>query len=472
MTGSSLVLEDNAGNDLTVGGNGSFAFSQPVQSGSPFSITIKSQPSLPAQACTVANASGSVGNADVTDVAVTCVGIACVRIVRNLLFDDLSGYGQAGTPIVFQDSGRNAAFTLAGGGIDFSLLAAELSLVKNASYALRLTVSNYTGNYPGTNFAIVGATPDDFSGVTQVNFAGNGTYALVFTYLGADASYLARFGINVDAGNTSGSGSGGFSIADVSFEQLPTAAAAPSEHVAGQHAWAFNYANLSTYDPTAGLVNEVHGPNCADNYNNVWAVSADSFGDDAYDFPEQLANTVATDHVFFVDSVPGRTLSTAQLNVDALLTNGALLLSGILLPANVATPNGIIVEGGVNDIVQDHTTAQIEAVTSSIISDVEARNLSAILFTVSPFGHNGNWTAAREQVRIDYNQWVRSMASAQKGIYVYDMASGASAGGIADDSNSEYVAATFDAGDGLHPNAAGGMQIAGGVKHLLDLESQ
>lgn len=472
LTGSNLILEDNAGNDLTIAANGSFAFSQSVASGSAYAVTVKSQPALPAQACTVANAAGTVAGTNVTDIAVNCVGIACVRIIRNLMFDDLSGYGQSGAPIEFQNGGSTAAFTLSGSNDDFSFLGADVALVKNESYAMRLTVSNYAGNYPGLNFAILGATADNFSGVTQVNFDGNGTFALVFTYLGADASYLARFGVNVDDGITSGSGPGGFTIADVSLEQLPTAGAMPGEHVSGQHAWAFNYANLSTYDATSGHLNEVHGPDCADKYHNVWAVTADSFGDDGFDFPQQLANSVATQYAFYVDSVPGRTLSTAQLKVDALLTNTATLQSGIQLPPNAATPNGIIVEGGINDIVQDHTVAQIEAVTASVISDVQARNLSAILFTVSPFGHNGNWTADREQVRIDYNQWVRSMASAQRRIYVYDMASGMSAGGIADDSDSEYVAAAFDAGDGLHPNAAGGLQIASGVKQILDLEAQ
>jgi hypothetical protein len=396
---------------------------------------------------------------------------ACVRVVRNMLYDDLSGYGQAGAPVSFGGDGRTAGFTLASGSSGYSLLAAELPLVQNASYALTLSVANYSGNYPGTNFMILNATPGAFLGVMRVNFQGNGIYSLVFTYTGASATFLARFGINVEAGVSNASGPGGFTISDVSLEQLPSANAAPSpEYVRGQRAWAFNYPNLDTYDTATGLVTLARGANCATNYHNVWGVAADSFGDDAYDFPQQLANNIETKYAFYVDSVPGRKLSTAAQNIPSLLSVHDVLLGGITLPSNAAAPNGLLIEGGINDIVQDSTAAQLEAVTASIIADVESESRAAVLFTVSPFGKNGNWTAAREQVRLAYNQWVRTQASMQSRIYVYDMAAGMSAGGIAENANAGIVAASFDAGDGLHPNAAGGLQIATGVKHILDTD--
>ena len=192
-------------------------------------------------------------------------------------------------------------------------------------------------------------------------------------------------------------------------------------------------------------------------------MTADSFGYNAYDFPQQLSNNIATNYAFYVDSVPGRKLSVAQLNVDPLLSNSQL-------PAYVAKPNGIIVEGGINDIVQDSTAQQIEAVTGSIINDVESKNLSAILITISPFRKNINWTASREQVRVTYNQWLRSQATQKNRIYVYDMAAGMAAGGIADDRDPTILASSIDVGDGLHPNGIGGLQIASGVKQILDAQ--
>jgi hypothetical protein len=392
----------------------------------------------------------------VSNVAVNCAApVSCIRVVHNLLDDNLSGWGQAGASVGFQNSGQSAYFNLTGSSTNVSLLGGDLSLISNTRYAVRFTVSGYAGNYPGANLEILGATPDVFSGVTRLSFNGDGTYAIVFTYTGANALYLMRIGLNVEDAPNSAAPQGGFTLSDGSWEPLSTAAVAPSEFVAGGHAWAFNYPSLNTYDPTTGLVQEARGPDCGNTYKNVWAVTADSFGYNAYDFPQQLSNNIATNYAFYVDSVLGRKLSVALTNIDPLLSNSQL-------PANVTKPNGIIVEGGVNDIVQDTTAQQLEAVTGSIISDVESKKLGTILITISPFGKNANWTSSREQVRVGYNQWVRAQASQQNRIYVYDMAAGLAAGGIADDNNPTILAPSIDVGDGLHPNGIGGLQIAMG----------
>jgi len=467
LAGSGLVLQDNAGDDLRIAANGSFTFSNSLPSGTSYAVTIKNQPSSPAQVCTVAGGTGTVSAGNIANVAVNCAAapLPCVRVVHNLLDDNLSGWGQAGAAVGFQNGGQSATFSLAGGTTNFSLLGGDISLIKNTRYAVRFTVSGYTGNYPGPNLEILGATPDLFAGTTRLSFNGNGTYAIVFTYTGANALYLMRIGLNVEDAPNSAIPQGGFTLSDGSWEALSSAAVAPSEFVAGGHAWAFNYPNLDTYDPVTGVVQEARGADCADTYNNVWAVTADSFGYNAYDFPQQLSNNIATNYAFYVDSVPGRRLSVAQMNIDPLLSNSQL-------PTNVAKPNGIIVEGGVNDIVQDSTAQQLEAVAGSIIADIESKNLSAILLTISPFGRNSNWTTSREQVRVAYNQWIRAQASQPKRIYVYDMAAALGAGGIADDDDPTILAPSIDAGDGLHPNGIGGLQIATGVKKILDAQSQ
>jgi len=407
---------------------------------------------------------------------------SCLRLVRNLLGGNVGNWGQAGAPVAFPAGGAvssftgvgPASFTLQGSTAGYSLLGVQLSFTQNTTYALRVMVSNYSGNYPGRNFEILGASPNDFSGVTHLNFGGNGVYALVFTYLGQDALYLARVGINVDGGASRATGPGGFTVTDLSLERLSSASAPPSEYVTPGYAWGFNSPLENTYDSTTGMLFESAGRPCPNTYRNVWAVTADSFGDNTYSFPNQLANNLAMGYVFFVDSVPGRKLATAQANIDALLSNASVVQTDALLPtitslpSTVAKPNGLIVEGGVDDIVLGSTAAQLEAVAASIISNIRSRNLTAILMTVSPFGNNRNWTSEREQVRLAYNQWLRGQAAAQKGDYVYDMAASAAAGGLADNNNSALLASSFDSGDGLHPNLAGGDQIAQRLAQILD----
>jgi hypothetical protein len=72
LAGFGLVLQNNGGDSLPVDNNGTFTFATRVVPGSPYGVTVLTQPTTPAQTCTVQNGSGTVG-ADVTNVAVSCV---------------------------------------------------------------------------------------------------------------------------------------------------------------------------------------------------------------------------------------------------------------------------------------------------------------------------------------------------------------------------------------------------------------
>jgi len=65
-----LVLQVNGGNDLTLTTNGPFTFSGQLADGSPYSVTVLTQPA--AQTCTVTNDAGTVSGANVTSVSVAC----------------------------------------------------------------------------------------------------------------------------------------------------------------------------------------------------------------------------------------------------------------------------------------------------------------------------------------------------------------------------------------------------------------
>ncbi len=66
----SLVLQDNAGDDLPISSDGAFTFASALAGGAAYQVTIKTQP--PGQKCTTSNGSGTVSSAQVTDIAVTC----------------------------------------------------------------------------------------------------------------------------------------------------------------------------------------------------------------------------------------------------------------------------------------------------------------------------------------------------------------------------------------------------------------
>ena len=64
------MLQDNGGDDLTVSANGPFSFATKLAGGAAYNVTVKTNPS--GQSCSVANGSGTIAAADVTNVAVTC----------------------------------------------------------------------------------------------------------------------------------------------------------------------------------------------------------------------------------------------------------------------------------------------------------------------------------------------------------------------------------------------------------------
>src|SRR5437879_795536 len=72
LLGTGLVLQNNGGNNLPIGGNGAFTFTTAILSGATYAVTVLTQPTAPAQTCTVTNGSGTVGAANVTNVGVLC----------------------------------------------------------------------------------------------------------------------------------------------------------------------------------------------------------------------------------------------------------------------------------------------------------------------------------------------------------------------------------------------------------------
>src|SRR5262249_26325387 len=70
VSGGTVVLQDNGGDDLSVSANGSFAFATKLASGAAYAVTVKTNPA--GQTCTVSAGSGTVAQANVTSVVVSC----------------------------------------------------------------------------------------------------------------------------------------------------------------------------------------------------------------------------------------------------------------------------------------------------------------------------------------------------------------------------------------------------------------
>ena len=131
LSGSGLALENNGGDDLTVPANGAFTFPTALQSGAPYAVTIKTQPTNPAQTCSVTGASGAVGTANVTTVAVSCT--------TNTYTVGGSVSGLIGSGLALADNGGDVFAVSADGSFTFAT-----SLAAGTAYAV--TVSTQPGN--------------------------------------------------------------------------------------------------------------------------------------------------------------------------------------------------------------------------------------------------------------------------------------------------------------------------------------
>jgi len=108
--GNSVVLQNNAGDNLVVLSNGDFSFSLSVSSGSQYNVTVLTQPSSPAQNCVISGGSGTV-NQNISSVLVECT--------TNSYLIGGSVSGLAGSGLVLQNNGGDNLPISANGEFSF-----------------------------------------------------------------------------------------------------------------------------------------------------------------------------------------------------------------------------------------------------------------------------------------------------------------------------------------------------------------
>lgn len=123
----SLVLQDNGGGNLTVSANGTFTFPTQLQPGAAYDATIDTSP--PGQSCTIANATGTIGAANVTNVAVTC----SANTASYSIGGTVSGSSGA---VVLEDNGGDALTVNGNGSFTFGT-----KLASGSSYNVTVMTS-------------------------------------------------------------------------------------------------------------------------------------------------------------------------------------------------------------------------------------------------------------------------------------------------------------------------------------------
>src|SRR5580692_9219301 len=114
LTGTGLVLQDNAGDNLTVAAAATkFTFVTPIASGGAYKVTVLTQPSSPAQTCTVTSGTGTA-SANVTSVTVACTTNAVTATIGG----NVTGLA-ASSSVILQDNGGDSLTLTANGAFTF-----------------------------------------------------------------------------------------------------------------------------------------------------------------------------------------------------------------------------------------------------------------------------------------------------------------------------------------------------------------
>ncbi|MDM0078948.1 beta-propeller fold lactonase family protein [Variovorax sp. J2P1-59] len=176
LQGSGLVLQNNAGDDIPMSTSGRFVFGVPVASGAGYAVTVKTQPSSPAQTCSVSQGTGTMGSNIVDSVAVVCA------LDSFKVGGTVSGLIGANT-ITLLNNGGDQFVVPANGTFEF-----PASIARGGSYAVAVhtlpsspmqncSVSNGSGTVasaPVTNVAVVCDAPTFAVGGTLSGLDGTG----------------------------------------------------------------------------------------------------------------------------------------------------------------------------------------------------------------------------------------------------------------------------------------------------------
>jgi hypothetical protein len=147
-SGANVVLKDSSGGSVTVSADGAFTLPSPIPSGSQYSVS--AQTSSPSVTCSLSNGSGTVGTANVANIAVSCRGSSATYTVGGTV----TGISGAGASVVLTDNGGDSLTLTANGSFTFATSLATggtYSVAAQPSGNLTCTVTNGSGTIASAN---------------------------------------------------------------------------------------------------------------------------------------------------------------------------------------------------------------------------------------------------------------------------------------------------------------------------------
>ena len=155
-----VVLQDNSADNLTLTANGSFTFATALSTGSPFDVTVLTQPT--GQLCAVMGPTGTINGANVTTVTIICATIGTDGGTDT-------GAGNPDTGIMGFGVGGTITGLPAGASVTLADNGADVTVSSNGTYAFPASVPS------GTAYAVTVATQPVGATCTVANGSGTVT---------------------------------------------------------------------------------------------------------------------------------------------------------------------------------------------------------------------------------------------------------------------------------------------------------
>jgi hypothetical protein len=171
LDGTGLVLQDNGGSNLTVTANGTFTFATLIASGGAYNVTVLTQPTNPAQTCTVTGGSGT------TTSSVTSVQVLCPAVFNTIGGQIVGLYvptGQNADGVLQDNGGDNLPFS---GNGPFTFAT---PIAYNSAYDVTIFVSPQTQPQGARTYFYQGTATADVTSVV-IDFGHND-----WTWMGGD----------------------------------------------------------------------------------------------------------------------------------------------------------------------------------------------------------------------------------------------------------------------------------------------
>jgi len=107
FVGSDFVIQNNLADDLAIFADGSFSFSTSLDDLSLYSVSVLTNPTLPAQTCVVTNGDGSLNGSNISNIEITCSTdtFAVGGTVSNLLGIEITLQNNLGDDLVILTNG-------------------------------------------------------------------------------------------------------------------------------------------------------------------------------------------------------------------------------------------------------------------------------------------------------------------------------------------------------------------------------